>query len=101
MTEEINVDFDALDQQAKLHQQFSDAFQNIISSFTIHHETILSHLPADHSEQYRQWWNDFKGYLQQHVELHNQLNLYLQQAKAAYTSNEQQLVTTFTPQNPS
>ncbi|HEU5379783.1 MAG TPA: hypothetical protein VFV38_30535 [Ktedonobacteraceae bacterium] len=97
MNEEIRVDFDALDQQAKLHQQFSLAFQDVITTFKIHHETILNFLPADHMEPYRQWWEDFSKYLQQHVELHNQLGTYLQKAKDAYITNEQNTKNSFTP----
>lgn len=101
MDEKIQVDFEALDQQAKLHQQFSTAFQDVITAFNNQHDIIVSSLPANYAGTYGQWWEDFKTYLQHNADLHEQLEIYLQRARDGYSTNELNIRDFFLPKSSS
>jgi len=85
---------DQFDQQAKLHRQIRDSLHEVVSTFDVHHETILSQLDssqANQVEQYQQWWQTFRGHLVQHATLHDELAQHLIAAQQEYQSTEQQI----------
>ena len=42
--------------QARLHSQIRDSLNEIVRSFEIHHDTILSQLDASQTTPYGEWW---------------------------------------------
>ena len=85
---------DQFDRQATLHRQIRDSLHEVVSTFDVHHETILSQLDSSQPNQvehYQQWWQTFRGHLLQHATLHAEFAQHLVTAQQDYQSTEQQI----------
>ena len=86
---------DQFDIQAKLHREICDRLHEVVSTFDVHHTTILSQLDSSQPgqvESYQQWWQKLKTALLQHATLHDQFAQHLEVAQQNYQENEQQIV---------
>ena len=80
------------DIQVKLHRQIRDHLREVVSTFDIHHGTILSQLDSSQPNQvenYQQWWQKLRIGLLQHATLHDQFAQHLETAQQNYQENEQ------------
>ena len=88
---------DQFDLQAGVHRQIRDHLREVVSTFDVHHATILSQLDSSQAgqiENYQQWWQKFKTHLLQQATLHDQFAQHLETAQQNYQENEQQIVNT-------
>ena len=75
--------------QARLHSQIRDSLNEIVRSFEIHHDTILSQLDASQTTPYSEWWQKLKPQLMHQADLHNQLGKNLITASEDYQATDQ------------
>ena len=98
---------DQFDRQAGVHRQIRDSLHEVVSTFDVHYDTILSQLDSSQASQiksYQQWWQKLKTSLLQQATLHDQFAQHLEIAQHNYQENEQQIVTSLqtspTPSQP-
>ena len=77
--------------QAQLHQQIQDSLNAIVSSFEIHHSTIVSQLNASQVEPYHEWWQKLKPQLLHQASLHGQMGKNLRTAGENYHTSDQNI----------
>ena len=85
---------DQFEIQAKLHREICDRLHEVVSTFDVHHSTILSQLDTSQPgqvESYQHWWQKLKMCLLQHATLHEQFAQHLETAQQNYQENEQQI----------
>lgn len=56
MADKIFARPDQFSQQAQLHHKISYSLKEVVSSFDIHHDNIISQLDSSLQESYREWW---------------------------------------------
>ena len=86
---------DRFDQQAGVHRQIRDSLHEVVSTFEVHHNTILSQLDGSQARQvesYQEWWQKLKASLLQQATLHDQFAQNLEIARENYSESEQQMV---------
>ncbi len=86
---------DQFDRQAGVHRQIRDSLHEVVSTFDVHYDTILSQLDRSQTNQvesYQEWWQKLKTCLLQRATLHDQFAQHLEVAQQNYQENEQQIV---------
>ncbi len=82
---------DQFDRQAGVHRQIRDSLYEVVSTFDIHYDTILSQLDSSQAGQiasYQEWWQTFKTCLLQHATLHDQFAQHLEISQQNYHEND-------------
>jgi hypothetical protein len=86
---------DQFDLQAELHRQIRDSLDEVVNTFDIHYNEILSQLDGSQAKQigsYQEWWQKLRECLLQHATLHEQFAQNLEIARQNYSESEQQMV---------
>ena len=86
---------DQFELQAGLHRQIRDGLDEVVNTFDIHYNTILSQLDSSQARQiegYQEWWQKLRACLLQHVTLHDQFAQNLEIARQNYSESEQKMV---------
>ena len=80
---------DQFTEQARLHSQIRDHFQQIVSSFDTHYNEIVSTLTDSQITAYTQWWQTRRKELLAHADFHDQFAHHLATAKTSYETTDQ------------
>ena len=91
-------------QQAQLHHKIRDSLKEVVSSFDVHHDNIVSQLDSSYQEGYRKWWQNLRKYLLNHAELHDQMGNNLKTAGGNFDTVDEDIAKYMqgngTPSNP-
>jgi hypothetical protein len=86
---------DNFSRQAKVHHQIRDSLNEIVSSFDVHHDTILNQLDSSQIGHYSDWWQIVKTYLLNQADLHDQLGKHLITAQGNYQTADLDIANVF------